>query len=127
MAWTKRTAKKRAPGSLTRSSGLLRFRDRTVNTKELFDACHFQSGDESIVDTDQGKFAPFFVMRDVGADECADPGRVNVRNACEVDDQGGDVFRANGSLKLKQRSENDWTLETEDSLPGHGAFEVFDT
>ncbi len=101
------------------------FRDRIVDAKELFDAGHFQGGKKPLADADQGEGVAGFVMRNVGAHERADSRRIDVRDIREVDNQGGGVLRTKGGLKLKQRSENDRTLKTENTLTGLGTFEIF--
>ena len=110
-----------------RYSGLFCFRDRIVDAKKLFDACDFQGREKPLTDSYQGEFVTSLVMRDVGAHQRADSGRVDIRNIRKIDDQCGGILRAKGGLKLKQRSENDRALETENTLTGLGAVEIFDT
>jgi hypothetical protein len=63
-------------------------------------------------------------MGDIGADQSADPGGVDVGNAREIHDESGGLLGTDGALEQKQSSEHNWALETKDSLAGLGSVKV---
>jgi len=67
---------------------------------------------------------PSLIMGDVGADQSADAGGVDVENPGEIHDEGGGVFGADRGLELEQGCEHDRALKVEDSLAGAGTFEI---
>ena len=52
--------------------------------EKRFDSGHDQGVANTIVDPDQRKRAPVFVVRDVGADQGSDAGRIDVGDAREI-------------------------------------------
>ena len=102
-------------------------RYRVVEAEELLDTRYLERSDYPVADAYQREPASFFVLRHVGADESADAGRVDIRNAGEIHDKDGCVFSSDGSLELEQSLEDDGSLETQDTLAWLGTVEVFDT
>jgi len=106
--------------------GLLGVGQGVEETKKLLDARDGQGSMNAVADADKGQGAPLLIMGDVGTDQGADAGGIDVGDAGEIDDEGGGVFGADRGLELEQSGEYNRALETENSLTGLGTFEIVD-
>ncbi len=86
--------------------------------EKRFDSRHDQGITNTIVDPDQRKRAPVFVVRDVGADQGSDAGRIDVGHAGEIDYERRCIFCPQGRLEMKQRTQHDRPLQAQNALAG---------
>ena len=70
--------------------GLFSFRLGVKESEELKNPGDFESEEAAI-----------FIMRNVGADQSANAGRVNVRDVSKVDNESCGSFRAQSGLELE--------------------------
>jgi hypothetical protein len=106
--------------------GLLSVGEGVEEAEELLDVGDLQRRVKAIVHTNESQGTPFLIVSDVGADQRADPGGIDVGNAGEIHDEGGRPFGTNCSLELEQGSKHNGALKTEDALAGLGPVEVLD-
>ena len=105
---------------------LFGFGDGVEKAEEGVDAGNFEGVEDAFVDADQGEGASGFAVADVGADQSADAGGIDIGDAAEVDDEEAVFLGPQGGLKLEQGGENDRALQTENALAGLGAGEILD-
>jgi hypothetical protein len=103
---------------------MFRFGQRVEEVEELLDAGYLQGVVNALVDAYQRERSSVLIMGDIGADQGADAGGVDVGDIGEVDDERARVLGAEGRLKLEQRAEHYGTLKTQNALAGLGAVEV---
>ena len=73
-------------------------------TEELENACDFESMAHPLVDADEAEKTAIFIMGNVGADQGADAGGVDVRDGGKIDNESWGSLRAQGRLELEQRT-----------------------
>lgn len=73
-------------------------------TEELENACDFEGMTHTLVDADEAQETAIFVMGNVGTDQGANAGGVDVRDGGKVDNESWGSFRAQSGLELEQRT-----------------------
>ena len=81
--------------------GLFSFRLGVKESEELKNPGDFEGVAHTLIDADQSEEAAIFIMRNVGADQSANAGRVNVRDVSKVDNESCGSFRAQSGLELE--------------------------
>jgi hypothetical protein len=106
--------------------GLFGFRDGAEKAEKGVDAGDFEGVEDAFVHGDQGERASAFAVADVGADQGADAGGIDIGDAAEVDDEKAVFLGPQNGLKLEQGGENNGAVQTESALAGLGTSDILD-
>ena len=95
-------------------------------TEELENTCDFKGMAHPLVDADEAEKTAIFIMGNVGADQGADAGGVDVRDGGKIDNESWGTLCSQSGLELEQRTQHDRSLQAENSLSGTRAVEILD-
>ena len=84
--------------------------------EKAFDLGDLQRIPDAVVHAGKRQRMSFFLMANISSHQRADPGRIDVRDACEIQYKPHSDIRANQVLKLVQRRNGERTREFENAF-----------
>jgi hypothetical protein len=100
-----------------RSQSALGLRDAAVELKEFFHLGDIESRPDPIRHSNKRKEPSVLLSADIGPDQDADPGRINIRNAAHIEHKRSGSVRSNRVLKFKEVGKSNWSHQAQYSLP----------
>src|SRR5579862_2425322 len=69
--------------------------------EKAFDVGYLERIPNALAHTDQGERVSFFIVTNMGSDECSNAGRVDIRNGGEINHECARILGTNRILKLE--------------------------